>query len=183
MLRSKASDFDYSSIPSLYSDWKKYFNISKTGVTRKSIMYWAKQDAFDEYEKVLETTVDYYIEETLESQTEFDIAQVLFQKYKDRYVCVSYDKKGIWYVFKNHRWEPDRGLSLRLAISKEIHNLYSIRRINLENEYHHYDQSDDRAEYIKKKMKSMSDVMQKLKRTNDKNNIMREAMELFYDKE
>jgi P4 family phage/plasmid primase-like protien len=183
MLRSKADDFDYATIPSLYSDWKKYFNTSKTGVTRKSIMYWAKQDAFEEYEKVLESTVEYFIEETLESQTEFDIAQVLFQKYKDRYVCVSYDKKGIWYIFKNHRWEPDRGLSLRLAISKDIHNLYSIRRTNLENEYHHYDQSDDRAEYIKKKMKVMSDIMQKLKRTNDKNNIMREAMELFYDKE
>jgi len=183
MLRSKASDFDYSTIPSLYSDWKKYFNTSKTGVTKKSIMYWAKQDAFEEYEKVLTSTVEYFIEETLESQTEFDIAQVLFQKYKDRYVCVSYDKKGIWYIFKNHRWEPDRGLSLRLAISKDIHNLYSIRRTNMENEYHHYDQSDDRAEYIKKKMKVMSDIMLKLKRTNDKNNIMREAMELFYDKE
>jgi len=183
MLRSKASDFDYATIPSLYNDWKKYFNTTKTGVTKKSIMYWAKQDAFEEYEKVLESTVEYFIEETLESQTEFDIAQVLFQKYKDRYVCVSYDKKGIWYIFKNHRWEPDRGLSLRLAISKDIHNLYSIRRTNMENEYHHYDQSDDRAEYIKKKMKVMSDIMQKLKKTNDKNNIMREAMELFYDKE
>ena len=183
MLRSKASDFDYATIPGLYNDWKKYFNTSKCGVTRKSILYWAKQDAFEEYEKVLETTIDYYIEETLESQTEFDIAQVLFQKYKDRYVCISYDKKGVWYVFKNHRWEPDRGLSLRLAISKDIHNLYSIRRTNLENEYHHYDKSDDRSEYIKKKMKVLSDIMQKLKRTNDKNNIMREAMELFYDKE
>ena len=183
MLRSKASDFDYDTIPSLYNDWKKYFNTSKSGVTRKSILYWAKQDAFEEYEKVLETTLDYYIEETLETQTEFDIAQVLFQKYKDRYVCVSYDKKGVWYVFKNHRWEPDRGLSLRLAISKDIHNLYSIRRTNLENEYHHYDKGDDRAEYIKKKMKLVSDIMQKLKKTNDKNNIMREAMELFYDKE
>ena len=183
MLRSKASDFDYSTIPSLYNDWKKYFNTSKSGVTRKSILYWAKQDAFEEYEKILETTIDFYIEETLETGTEFDIAQVVFQKYKDRYVCVSYDKKGVWYVFKNHRWEPDRGLSLRLAISKDIHNLYSIRRTNLENEYHHYEQGDDRADYIKKKMKFLSDIMQKLKRTNDKNNIMREAMELFYDKE
>jgi P4 family phage/plasmid primase-like protien len=183
MLRSKASDFDYSTIPSLYNDWKKYFNTSKSGVTRKSILYWAKQDAFEEYEKILQTTIEFYIEETLGAQTEFDIAQVLFQKYKDRYVCVSYEKKGVWYVFKNHRWEQDRGLSLRLAISKDIHNLYSNLRTNLENEYHHYNQGDDRAEYIKKKMKSMSDIMQKLKRTNDKNNIMREAMELFYDKE
>jgi len=183
MLRSKASDFDYSTIPNLYNDWKKYFNTSKSGVTRKSILYWAKQDSFEEYEKILETTIDFYIEETLESGTEFDIAQVVFQKYKDRYVCVSYDKKGVWYVFKSHRWEPDRGLSLRLAISKDIHNLYSIRRTNLENEYHHYEQGDDRADYIKKKMKFLSDIMLKLKRTNDKNNIMREAMELFYDKE
>jgi P4 family phage/plasmid primase-like protien len=183
MLRSKASDFDYSTIPNLYNDWKKYFNTSKSGVTRKSILYWAKQDSFEEYEKILETTIDFYIEETLETGTEFDIAQVVFQKYKDRYVCVSYEKKGVWYVFKSHRWEPDRGLSLRLAISKDIHNLYSIRRTNLENEYHHYEQGDDRADYIKKKMKFLSDIMLKLKRTNDKNNIMREAMELFYDKE
>jgi P4 family phage/plasmid primase-like protien len=181
MLRSKASDFDYSTIPALYSDWKKYFNTNKSGVTRKSIMYWAKQDAFEEYEKVLETTVDYYIEITLESQAEWDIAYVLYQKYKDRYVCVSYDKKGVWYVFKNHKWELDKGLSLRLAISKEIHNLYSIRRTNLESEYHHYQQSDDRSEYLKKKLKSLSDVMQKLKKTDGKNNIMREAAEIFYD--
>ena len=183
-LRSKASDFDYGTIPNLYNDWKKYFNNgSKTGVTRKSIMYWAKQDAFEEYEKVFETTLDYIIEETMNSQAEFDIAQVLYHKYKDKYVCVSYDKKGVWYVFKNHRWEPDRGLSLRLAISKEIHNLYSIRRTNLENEYHHYDQGDDRAEHIKKKLKSFSDIMLKLKKTTDKDHIMREAMELFYDKD
>jgi P4 family phage/plasmid primase-like protien len=183
LLRSKADDFDYDTIPSLYNDWTKYFNTSKSGVTRKSIMYWAKQDAFEEYEKILENTLEYYIEETLESQTEFDIAQVLYQKYKDKYVCVSYEKKGIWYIFKNHRWEPDRGLTLRMAISKDIHNLYSLRRTNLENEYHHYDQDDNRADYIKKKMKSLSDIMLKLKRTNDKNNIMREAMELFYDKD
>jgi P4 family phage/plasmid primase-like protien len=183
MLRSKASDFDYDTIPGLYNDWCKYFNTGKTGVTRKSIMYWAKQDAFDEYEKVLENTLDFYIEESMETQTEFDIAQVLYHKYKDKYVCVSYDKKGVWYVFKNHRWEPDRGVSLRLAISKEIHSLYSSRRTNLENEYHHYDQGDDRAEYIKKKMKSFSDIMLKLKKTTDKDHIMREAMELFYDKE
>ena len=183
MLRSKASDFDYGTIPTLYNDWKKYFNTGKSGVTRKSIMYWAKQDAFEEYEKVLENTLDFYIEESMETQNEFDIAQVVYHRYKDKYVCVSYEKKGVWFTFKNHRWEPDKGLSLRLALSKDIHNLYSLKRTNLENEYHHFDQGDNRAENIKKKMKSLSDVMQKLKRTNDKNNIMREAMELCYDKE
>ena len=181
MLRSKASDFDYSTIPSLYEDWKRYFNKNSVGVTRKSIMYWAKQDAFDEYEKVMETTVDYFIEETLFTQTEWDIANVLYQKYKDKYVCVSYDKKGVWYVFKNHKWLLDKGMSLRKAISKEIHNLYSVKRTNLESELHHFHESDDRAAYIKKKLKALSDIMQKLKKTDGKNNIMREAAEIFYD--
>ena len=45
MLRSKASDFDYETIPNLYNIWKFHFNRRPDGVTRRSIMYWAKQDA------------------------------------------------------------------------------------------------------------------------------------------
>jgi len=184
-LRSKAEDFDYRDIPKLYNDWKVYFKNNKdTSITRRSIMFWSKQDAFDEYEKVKATTIDYFIDESIGSQTEFDLAQVLKQMFKDRYVCVSYATKGgVWYVFKNHRWEPDKGLSLRMAISKEMYSLYASKSEDLEKEYHHYDETDDRAEYIKKKVAKIRDIMIKLKRTNDKNNIMREAMELFYDSE
>jgi len=185
-LRSKADDFDYGEITKLYNDWKVYFknNNKDTSITRRSIMFWSKQDSFDEYEKVKATTIDYFIDESISSQTEFDLAQVLKQMFKDRYVCISYATKGgVWYVFKNHRWEPDKGLSLRMAISKEMYSLYASKSEDLEKEYHHYDETDDRAEYIKKKVAKIRDIMIKLKRTNDKNNIMREAMELFYDSE
>jgi len=185
LLRSKASDFDYNDIPNLYNSWKKHFSSSKSGgsITKKSIMYWAKQDAFEEYEKVKFSTIDHYADEALNSQTEFDLAQVLKQMFKDKYVCVSYTGKGIWYVFKNHRWEPDKGISLRLAISRDMYFMFSAKAERLGKEFHHYDASDDRAEYIKKRIKVISDVLIKLKRTNDKNNIIREAMELFYDNE
>lgn len=183
MLRSKASDFDYNTIPDLFHQWKKYFNTSKDGVTRRSIMYWSKQDNFEGYEKVKNSSVDFYIEESLNTQTEYDLAQVLKQMYKDSYVCVSYDKKGIWYVFKNHRWVVDKGLSLREKISKQMYDLFSNKSDNLENEYQHYDASDERADFIRKKVKFIGDIKIKLKKTNDKNNIMREAAELFYDGE
>ena len=39
LLRSKASDFDYGSIPSLYQLWKYQFNKRPDGVTKRSIMY------------------------------------------------------------------------------------------------------------------------------------------------
>jgi len=182
-LRSKASDFEYGSIHDLYHQWKKYFNKSKEGITKRSIMYWVKQDNFEGYEKVKNKSIEYFIEESLNTSTEYDLAQVLKQMFKDKYVCVSYDKKGIWYQFKNHRWILDKGLSLREAISTKMFELYSNKSMQLENEYHQYDPSDDRADFIKKRAKVTTEIKFKLKKTNDKNNIMREAMELFYDGE
>jgi len=185
-LRSKASDFDYDTIPQLYHDWKKYFNVSgdsKYGVTKRSIMYWAKQDAFEEYEEIKKQTVDYFMEEAIQTQTEFDLAQVLHRMFKDRYVCISYDKKGTWFIFKEHRWQPDNGVSLRLAISKDMYNLFGNKRERYNAEYLHYSEDDERREYLTKKCGTISKLMTNLKRTNDKNNIMREAMELFYDKD
>jgi P4 family phage/plasmid primase-like protien len=183
-LRSKASDFDYGTIPALYNQWKRYFNKdSKSGVTKRSIMYWVKQDNLAGYEKVKNESVDYYVEESLNTQTEYDLAQVLKQMYKDKYVCVSYDKKGVWYTFKNHKWIQDKGLSLREAISKQMYDLYSQKLIKLTDEYHHYDPADDRACFIQKRAKIVGEVKIRLKKTNDKNNILREAMEVFYDGE
>jgi P4 family phage/plasmid primase-like protien len=184
-LRSKADDFDYGEIAKLYNEWKYYFKNNKdTSITRRSIMFWSKQDAFEEYEKVKANTIDYFIEETINSQTEFDLAQVLKQMFKDKYVCVSYATKGgVWYVFKNHRWEPDKGLSLRLAISKEMHTLYANKVEDMQKEMNHYPDDDDRSAYIQKKVANLAGLCLKLKHTNDKNNIMREAMELFYDSE
>ena len=179
LLRSKASDFDYSSIPELYLMWNKYFN-KKDGFTKRSIMYWSKQDAFEEYQKVKKQTITAFIEETIFTQTDFDFAMVLFQMYKDRYVCSSITNKT-WHSFKNHKWESDQGFSLRLAISKDMFHEYQRVADCCTEQMHQYDSNDDQYEYLKRKCKSIVDICIKLKRTNDKNNIMREAMELFYD--
>jgi P4 family phage/plasmid primase-like protien len=181
MLRSKASDFDYNSIQGLYNEWCKMKH-KKNGITKRSIMYWAKQDAFDDYEKVKHTTIDHFIEETLFTQTEFDKAQVLHKMFSDKYVCSSIKDKT-WHTFKNHRWETDKGMTLRLAISKDMFNLYTKKRVDTEAEYQHYDSNDERLEHLKKKVKAISEILINLKKTNDKNNVMREAMELFYDKD
>jgi len=186
LLRSKASDFDFDTIPALYDDWTKYFNVSKSGIRQRSIMYWCKQDNPEGYKQIKESTKEYYIEQCIETQTEHDTAKLMNHLFDDIYVCVSYEKKGIWYTFRNHKWELDKGLSLRARISVEVHGIFSKVRDTCLDEYHQCNQSDDqndRAEMLKKKIKAISDIMIKLKRTNDKNNIMREAAELFYDKD
>ena len=185
LLRSKASDFDYNSISDLYSQWKKFHksNQSNKSVTRKSLMYWVRKDNFEEYEKIKLSTIDYYLEMAFETGTEYDIALVLKQMFKDKYICVSYDKKGIWYVFKNHRWVPDKGLSLRSKISEDLYIKFEEKIDRLIKESNEYEEGDERSEFIKKKVNQILPIKMKLKKTNDKNNIMREASEIFYDGE
>jgi hypothetical protein len=154
MLRSKASDFSYDSIPDLYMKWKKHFNKTNRdnseSLTNRSIMYWAKQDAYDEYKKVKENTVDYYVEQTLNSAfTEWDIATVLYHLFKDKYLCTSIKKKE-WYVFKDHRWILDDAISLRSAISRELFDVYSKKQDQLMVEKNHYGENDERQEFINK---------------------------------
>ena len=182
MLRSKASDFEYDSIPNLFNEWKKYFNSRPDGVTKRSIMYWARQDAFEDYENVKKTTIDYFIEETILTTTEFDFAMVLYYMFKDKYVCSSIINKR-WYTFKNHRWELDEGNTLRLAISKDMHNIYQDKLNQCLSNLQNYEPGDENQVKIQSKVKKLSELSIRLKKTNDKNNIMREAMELFYDKE
>jgi P4 family phage/plasmid primase-like protien len=182
MLRSKASDFDYSTIPKLFQDWNRYFNTRQDGITKKSIIYWAKQDSYEEYKKVKQSTVDSAIEDTLRGTNEFDLAMVLFHMFKDKYVCASIVSKQ-WYIFKNHRWEEDKGLSLRLAISKDMFNAYQNKLQQYAAQLPQYEESDEIAKDIQTKIKKIASVSILLKKTNDKNNIIKEAMELFYDNE
>jgi len=186
-LRSKASDFSYDSIPELYAKWKHFQKSNEEGkqVTRKSIMYWLRKDNFEEYEKIKKTTIDYYLEKAVETGTEDDLAILLKHIYKDEYVCVSYDKRG-WYQYdsKKHRWLSDRGLSLRKKISEELYLLFSSKEEQLGGEVKEYaGKEDNREEFLKKRIKVIAELRIKLKRTNDKDKILREAGEKFYDEE
>ena len=184
-LRSKASDFDYNNIPALYLDWKKFHRSNQEGIriTRKSILYWLRKDNPEEYEKIKQNTIDYYIEKYIETGTEYDAAKVLKQMYKEKYVCTSYDKKGVWYQFRNHRWVSDKGLNLRSKISEELYLLVLARANNLTKQMFEYQDDDERKVALQKRAKHIGELSIKLKKTVEKDHIMREAAEIFYDGE
>ena len=186
MLRSKASDFDYNTIPTLHLEWKKFHKSNNEGktITKRSIMYWLKKENFDEYQKIKKTTVNYYVDLALETSAEYDFAVVLNHMYKDEYICISYDKKGIWYRFKGHRWALDKGLSLRDKISKDLFNEIAKKAESIESEMNEYPDSEEYAakrEHLKNLAKTIHVVKIKLKQTTFKDHIMREAQEIFYD--
>ena len=180
---SQSKEFRYDQIPELIEQWNQFNYDNPDGLTSRSIMYWAKIDNPMEYKKVREATISYYMEETILHATEWDFAQVLYQMCKDEFICVSV-KNNIWYEYRKHRWyEIDSGNTLRLIISKRMHDMYMKKTTDSINALQKMDQSEDSYEILRKRSNKLADLCVLLKKTNWKNNIMREAKELFYDKD
>lgn len=182
MLRSKASDFDYASIPSLHEKWRSFNKNGTNGVTKRSLLYWARQDASEEFIKVKKNTIDNFVEETLKRPSEYDFAYVLSQMFKDRYVCTNVKTKQ-WYMFKNHRWTLDEGNTLRNLISKDMHELYQAKQQSIVDIMSRYGPDDEEYLKCKDRINDVSKISLKFKKTTDKNNIMTEAAEIFWDGE
>ena len=180
---SQSDEFSFNDMSDLREKWDSFAYNNSDGLTKRSIMYWAKLDASKKYKDIRRTTIDYFIEETLHGATEFDLANVLFNIFKDVFVCVSI-KCNVWYEYINNRWfEIDSGTTLRKAISKKMHDIYTQKTRETINAMHSLDQGEEKWAALQKRSNKMADICMILKKTNWKNNIMREARELFYDKD
>jgi len=180
---SQSKEFEWGNIGEYIDMWNNFDFDNPDGLTTRSIMYWAKTDNPKEYYKVRAATVSYYIDLTVIHATEWDFAQVLYQMCKDEFICVSI-KNNIWYEYIKHRWyEIDSGNTLRLIISKKMHDMYMKKTTDIINALQKIDQTEDSYDSLKKISNKLSDICILLKKTNWKNNIMREAKELFYDKD
>ena len=191
-LKAGNGAFDWKNVSMLYEMWNSFDSGHRVdGLTHRSIMYWSKLSVPEKFHAVYRETVDYFINVTIgargggdekngDNPTEFDLAQVLYQMYKDKYVCVSI-KNNCWFEYRNHRWyEIDQGTSLRMNISTFMWKLYMERVHQLSNKMAMEDDSNDHdsQRYLVHKHTGICEI---LKKTAWKNNIMREARELFYD--
>ena len=125
---------------------------------------------FETLDKLIDTSSD----------TEYDIAYVLAKYVKNEYVCTNIKDKR-FYKFDTHRWVEDTGYSLRNVISTGLHKLYFEKSIKLYDEIAKGIEDEKEREKTKRRHKSICDICNKLKKTNDKNNIFREAMEILFD--
>lgn len=201
---SQSPEFDFVHNDAL-EHWTDFDVFNKEGLTHRSILYWAKIHNFEEYQKIYKTTIDHYIYYSFRNNTECDLATTLFHMYKSQYVCSSITD-NVWYEFLNNKWYLiDSGSTLRLRISTEMYKQYSAKLLHYQTtnqasqnnialsqtateqqtntiiaEFKNND--DDFGDY-KKKVNQMLETCRLLKKTAIKNNIMREAKELYYDKE
>jgi P4 family phage/plasmid primase-like protien len=191
LFSSMSEKFSYDKIGELYKQWQR-FRTGKSELSKRSIMFWSKQDNPTEYKKISEETVDYYIDQTLVTHvgktkiteaSDVDLANVLYHLFKGRFVCVSI-KHNAWFEFKDHRWSVcDSGTSLRWLISTEMLGIYSERSMKLLDSLNEYDSTSEQFKNIQERSKRMTEVCNQLKTTCVKNNVLREVREMFYDKD
>ena len=199
---AQSSDFNFD-VNDAIEYWNNCDIFNKEGLSYKSIIYWVKMYNFEEYMRIHKKTIDYYIYYSFRNNTEFDLATTLFHMFKSEYVCTSI-KDNIWYEFKQNKWYPiDSGNTLRLKISTNMYNQYSKKLVEFQTmnqaKQHNiaitntssssnevvgeYKSNDNDFSEYKKKMNEMYSTCKLLKKTATKNNVMREAKELYYDGE
>lgn len=201
-LSAKWPKFQMYSIRDLYTKWSNEFKADdKCGKTIGSIKHWAKTEAHSEYSQIKAKYAIRMINSTLDigsdgfsKKIDFkklpgcgdtDIAKVLKELYGDEFVCVSVSKK-VWFMYKNHRWQfNDNGNDLRKKISEELPELYTNQAKHyLQLQYENDSEKDEQKNklYMFLTEKALA-VANRLKKTVEKDHILKEAMELFYDPE
>ena len=203
LFSAKSDKFDFTDIDSYWSLWNNDFAIKRDGVlTRGSIMWWCKQDDPEQYQKIKEGTVDYFINKSIanEKPPDYDIAGILHKMYGDQYKCVSI-KNNKWYEMINGRWsEIDSGTTLRKKLSSQLSVKYTLKQKEILHKFHEIDdtfvtdgqntttsndekQLDSERKDLQKIARRVADISLDLRRTPHKNNIMKEAKEHFFDKQ
>ena len=142
-----------------------------------SLKLWARDDNVTLYNEIVSNDLHQYFMKTTGKKggTSFDVANLMYQCYKDDFVCVSI-KDTLWYYYDEnlHHWiEDDKGIHLKMKISTKIWKKFNDEAFK----YRPLTAEDDTT-----KFDSLNKTCARLKETSFKSNIMTECSELFYDK-
>ncbi len=110
----------------------------------------------------------------------YDIAELMFVEYGDRYRCVSITNRK-WYVFENHVWHlTDAGIHLRKRISTVIHQYFSTIQAEIRALADSAPDDMTRAQH-EARLKTVRHLKNNLRNNGFKEHIMAECREHFYD--
>ena len=146
-----------------------------------TLKYMARQDNPKGYEEVMSAYMQPLIDRCLKlNGAHNDLAMILYHRYDSEFKCGSTVQRS-WYQFRNHIWcKTEDGVTLSKKISSEIVDDYQeIARQYLQK--HLSAEDEDESKSFKKKMNNALKMVEKLKQSPYKTNVMKEAAEVFYD--
>ena len=172
---SQRCDEKYDESMCIY-EWER---MTKKDYTLGTLLFYASKDSPQKFEEYKKQQREEHIKESLNGSHN-DIAKILYSDFGENFTCASIAGKT-WYQFKNHRWEDiEEGTYLRELISGPIVEHY----ISMSKDYYDKLNTRDKAEeaMINARLKLINKKISDCKSAPFKNNVMKEAMEVFYDR-
>jgi P4 family phage/plasmid primase-like protien len=156
-------------------EWSK---MVKKDMTLGTLKYFAKQDNPSKYKEFVNRLMAPHIDKSLYGSHN-DIAKALYEQYGEHMVCSSITYKE-WWTFENHIWKRmDDGITLRSKISDEIVKHYE--RMGQEMFQKLANCAEHEKALYNEKLTRAQKLINNLKSAPFKNNVMKEAMEVFYN--
>jgi P4 family phage/plasmid primase-like protien len=157
----------------------KWERMTKRNLGIKTLEYYAGIDNPEEYKKFKSDNAEKYVIASLEGSHN-DVAKALYAEYGDEFVCASISNK-IWFQFVNHKWEEiESGIFLREKISGKIVDKYTDAVKKIHDEIAKC-QDKARETMLNARINQIRKLISNLKHATFKDNVMKEAMEVFYD--
>ena len=158
---------------------KEWANMDNSGLGLGTLYLWAKEDNIMKYNELCRKNLRKCMLDSLSLEPN-DVARVVYNLYKNEFVCFS-SKRNLWYQFINHRWnEIDDAVELKKRLSCEVINEYDLLDRFLSDQI--AELTDDDAKDLKRKKKeTVGKIIKSLKRTSFKTNVIRECNELFHN--
>lgn len=159
---------------------KLWVTFRNHGLGVGSLYHWAKMDNLTGFLEYKKEKISAMINQSVNG-TPYDIAVVLHKMYQDTFICASLKHKA-WYQFQNHKWvEIDEGHTLYKKISTEMVNEYSKLGSDI---YAKASQAEDvEKQMLLTKVEKVQKVINQLKKTRFKIDVMTECRYLFYNRD
>lgn len=154
--------------------------MTRKDITLGTLRYYASIDNPDQYKEFKREQSDIHVRKALNGSHN-SIANILYEMYGNEFVCGSIANK-LWYQYRGHRWEEiEEGIFLRQKISSEIAAKYVAMGQEIYSKMSEMGLEDEKTQF-QNQLKLVNKMIANLGSAPFKNNIMRECMEVFYDR-
>lgn len=99
---------------------RHWVRFRESGLGIGTLCMWAREDNPDKYFELRTQSETALVEQAL-TGTHFDVARLVYAKFRSEFVCVSVRDPQVWYHFKDHRWvQTQKGAALRNRVMDEL---------------------------------------------------------------
>jgi P4 family phage/plasmid primase-like protien len=169
--------------------WEYMNNTSNQQYTMGTLVFWAKQDNPSEFDKIQKASLKSVVDKSLVGEkscgAHADIANIIFNYYKNLFVCAGL-KDNTWFYFNEQtgRWqETENGHELRRRLSDDIIVIFQhYSDFYIDKKGKEEPNSELYIIYDNRHTNCMKNMI-KLKDSSYKDKIMKECKEKFYDSE